>query len=210
MSEFRSLPCSHRVQRMQDPVILLCSGQTYEREAITRWLGSKRTDPLSNKRVCSTRVVPNHSLRNAIEEQCDVVKCSAPHQCPFMCDRNHGEAVAPDREAATSCLCAFAVVVTIIAVYGCLAFLALFQRTALIGAVARSAALNPTAPPSQNPPPGFFFPFPVFVAATQLMLPIKTIPSKKNSDNSQCLRGQVAAPCTLQRAPGRSNSSSSF
>jgi hypothetical protein len=134
----------HRAQRMRDPVILLCSGQTYEREAITRWLGSKRTDPLSNKRICCTRLVPNHSLRNAIEEeQSDIVKCATPHQCPFMCDRNNGVAMSPDREAATSCLCAFAVLVTVIAVYVCLAFLALFQRTALIGTVA-SPSLRPS------------------------------------------------------------------
>lgn len=149
----------HHAQRMRDPVILLCSGQTYEREAITRWLGSKRTDPLSNKRICCTRLVPNHSLRNAIEEQSDVVKCATPHQCPFMCDRNNGVAMSPDREAATSCLCAFAVLVTVIAVYVCLAFLALFQRTALIGTVAS---------PSLRPSP---FPFNFSPASSSLFSP---------------------------------------
>lgn len=58
-------------------MILLCSGLSYERSAIQRWLASKRTDPLTNKRLCTTRLVPNHALRNVSAPQDTVIVCHA-------------------------------------------------------------------------------------------------------------------------------------
>jgi hypothetical protein len=45
---------THLYTYMQTQVILLCSGITYEREAILRWLQKHRkTDPVTNKPVCT-------------------------------------------------------------------------------------------------------------------------------------------------------------
>lgn len=51
---------------MIDPVV--CEdGHSYERGAIEAWLKDHNTGPMSNVRLKSTAVVPNHALRNSIE-----------------------------------------------------------------------------------------------------------------------------------------------
>ena len=52
---------------MVDPVIL-ADGHTYERHAIERWLREHGTSPRTNAHLPHREVIPNHSLRNAIEE----------------------------------------------------------------------------------------------------------------------------------------------
>jgi hypothetical protein len=52
---------------MVDPVILV-TGQTYERSAIERWLETHDTDPSTNLQLESKNLIPNHSLRNSIQE----------------------------------------------------------------------------------------------------------------------------------------------
>ena len=52
---------------MERPVVA-ADGHSYELEAITRWLESRNTSPLSNARLHNTALVPNVALRNAIEE----------------------------------------------------------------------------------------------------------------------------------------------
>jgi hypothetical protein len=55
---------------MVDPVVLVGSGNTYERSAISTWLASKTTDPLSNVPIPKKDqvLVPNVALRSAIDE----------------------------------------------------------------------------------------------------------------------------------------------
>ena len=53
-------------QVMIDPVV--CEdGHSYERGALEAWLMNHDTSPMSNARLNSTMVVPNHALRNSIE-----------------------------------------------------------------------------------------------------------------------------------------------
>ena len=42
------------------------AGQTYEREAIAIWLRTKQTDPRTNARLPSKKLIANVSLRQAI------------------------------------------------------------------------------------------------------------------------------------------------
>jgi cAMP-specific phosphodiesterase 4/calcium/calmodulin-dependent 3',5'-cyclic nucleotide phosphodiesterase len=58
-------PISH--QCMHDPVILT-DGHTYERRHIEHWLKSNETSPVSGAKLSHKVVVPNHAMRNAIEE----------------------------------------------------------------------------------------------------------------------------------------------
>lgn len=58
--------CPITQEIMRDPVI--CSdGHSYEREAILRWLSQHNTSPMTNV-VINGNIVPNHSLRNTIQE----------------------------------------------------------------------------------------------------------------------------------------------
>ncbi|CAE7024751.1 PDE10A [Symbiodinium natans] len=52
---------------MHDPVIL-SDGHTYERRYIEKWLQHKDTSPVSGAKLPQKSFVPNHALRNAIEE----------------------------------------------------------------------------------------------------------------------------------------------
>ena len=47
---------------MEDPVVT-ASGQTYDRDAISQWLRTKQTDPVSNARLSNKKLVPNFALR---------------------------------------------------------------------------------------------------------------------------------------------------
>ena len=53
-------PISHEL--MEDPVVT-ASGQTYDRDAISQWLRTKQTDPVSNARLSNKKLVPNFALR---------------------------------------------------------------------------------------------------------------------------------------------------
>jgi len=52
---------------MKYPVIA-ADGHTYEREAIKKWLKEHKTSPNTNEVLRHTLVIPNHSLRSAIQE----------------------------------------------------------------------------------------------------------------------------------------------
>lgn len=45
--------------KMQEPVTVVESYQTYEFEAIKNWLSEKNTDPITNKNLKSKRLIPN-------------------------------------------------------------------------------------------------------------------------------------------------------
>mgnify|MGYP002630020956 CR=1 FL=1 len=67
------LKCAITQDLYKDPVVLVQTGYTYEREAIARWLKTKRfgkqmTDPTTNVCVTCTDVVPNWQIRNAVEQ----------------------------------------------------------------------------------------------------------------------------------------------
>jgi U-box domain len=51
---------------MVDPVMLVESGNTYEREAILAWLEKKKTDPLTNKEIKNEMIVANHIVKSMI------------------------------------------------------------------------------------------------------------------------------------------------
>ena len=53
---------------MVDPVILVGNGHTYERESIQQWLSNHNTCPKTNLVLDTTRLMPNHNLRQAIED----------------------------------------------------------------------------------------------------------------------------------------------
>jgi DNA repair exonuclease SbcCD ATPase subunit len=59
--------CPITQEIMKDPVILE-TGQTYEREAIEKWLQEKRTDPATGQQLSSVMLIPNISLRKNIDE----------------------------------------------------------------------------------------------------------------------------------------------
>lgn len=62
--------CSISGELMRDPVIVVGSGNTYERAEIARWLSAHSTDPLSNVPIPAKDqvLVPNVALRSAIDE----------------------------------------------------------------------------------------------------------------------------------------------
>ena len=51
-----------------DPVILVETGQTYERSMIARWLYTNKTDPISNMELKTKKLVPNIALRHSVAE----------------------------------------------------------------------------------------------------------------------------------------------
>jgi len=66
--------CPITQELMTDPVLLLESGQTYERSAIQEWLATHNHDPLTLSPITSKTIVPILSLKQAIEEWTDKEK----------------------------------------------------------------------------------------------------------------------------------------
>src|SRR5262245_37136093 len=58
--------CSITELIMTDPVMLVASGNTYEREAILGWLSKHDTDPLTNKKITDKTIVPNLMAKRMI------------------------------------------------------------------------------------------------------------------------------------------------
>lgn len=61
----RALACPITQSLLVDPVIC-ADGHTYERAAITRWLTTSPTSPVTNARLANTVLIPNHVLRAAL------------------------------------------------------------------------------------------------------------------------------------------------
>ena len=53
---------------VMDRPVVAADGHSYELEAITRWLESHTTSPLTNAALHTTVLIPNVALRSAIEE----------------------------------------------------------------------------------------------------------------------------------------------
>ena len=64
--------CSITGDVFKDPVVT-SDGHTYERADIEEWLRRRQTSPLTNIRLASTQLLPNHALKRAIEECIDEV-----------------------------------------------------------------------------------------------------------------------------------------
>ena len=60
--------CPITQELMQDPVILIVSGRTYEREAIRKWVQDRGTDPITRQQCTVNDLVPNRALKDAIDE----------------------------------------------------------------------------------------------------------------------------------------------
>ena len=58
--------CPITKEVMKYPVIA-ADGHTYEREAIKKWLHEHKTSPTTNLVLRHTHVIPNHSLKSAIQ-----------------------------------------------------------------------------------------------------------------------------------------------
>ena len=56
--------CPISLEVMVDPVVGE-DGQTYEREALARWLSEKSSSPLTGQPM-GTRMVPNHAVKSMI------------------------------------------------------------------------------------------------------------------------------------------------
>lgn len=63
----KALLCPISLELMTDPVVVVESGQCYERVAIEEWFRTHDTDPVSNTRLASKKIISNHALRHAIE-----------------------------------------------------------------------------------------------------------------------------------------------
>jgi len=67
------LTCTITGELFEDPVVLVCTGHTYERSALLSWFtrrgahGAALTCPLTNLEVEYANVVPNWALRAAVE-----------------------------------------------------------------------------------------------------------------------------------------------
>jgi len=59
-------PISHEL--MKDPVIVVETGQTYERSRIEQWLKDNSRDPLTNQQLHKRNLTPNIALRDTIED----------------------------------------------------------------------------------------------------------------------------------------------
>ena len=60
---------------MQDPVVTVADGHTYERSSISRWLSDHGTAPLTGLSLDGKHLVRNHALRNAIHDF--LVRCAS-------------------------------------------------------------------------------------------------------------------------------------
>ena len=72
--------CPITQEVMKSPVILIETGQSYEKAAIEKWLVDHDTDPLSNKRLTNKIIIPNIALRNAIQESGNTVNSEGDNQ----------------------------------------------------------------------------------------------------------------------------------
>ncbi|GMH41945.1 hypothetical protein BSKO_09864 [Bryopsis sp. KO-2023] len=58
--------CPISLQLMENPAVLLETGQVFERDAVTEWLKVKRTCPTTGVQLTDVETVPVHGLRRAI------------------------------------------------------------------------------------------------------------------------------------------------
>jgi hypothetical protein len=75
--------CPISLEVMEDPVIT-ADGSSYERASIEAWFKKTDRDPLTNEIVSSKALIPNKTLKSAIQatrelqrvlEECGLAKC---------------------------------------------------------------------------------------------------------------------------------------
>ncbi|CAF0752211.1 unnamed protein product [Rotaria sordida] len=66
----RDFLCPITREIMQNPVLLIEDGHSYELYALQRWLRDHNSSPMTNKPLRDRRFVHNFNLKNAIEEHC--------------------------------------------------------------------------------------------------------------------------------------------
>lgn len=62
-----ALRCPISGEIMEDPVILACSGVSYERRELEAWIEENGTDPESGEPLADLRVLENPCLKSLIE-----------------------------------------------------------------------------------------------------------------------------------------------
>eukprot|EP00882_Tetradesmus_deserticola_P004990 GHRQ01005259.1.p1 GENE.GHRQ01005259.1~~GHRQ01005259.1.p1 ORF type:complete len:429 (+),score=103.88 GHRQ01005259.1:79-1365(+) len=90
-----SFYCPVSMELMSDPV-MVATGHTYDRQCIAKWLAQgNRTCPVTGMRLRHLELVPNHALRNAIQEWATAHGISLPNhydttnQPTFKLDDHH-------------------------------------------------------------------------------------------------------------------------
>lgn len=74
---------------MTDPV-LGSDGRTYERSAITEWLRTHNTSPITREVMTATSLKPNYALRSLIERHASVPRVTVkPVQPPSQLETDH-------------------------------------------------------------------------------------------------------------------------
>jgi hypothetical protein len=63
-----NLYCPISSKLIEDPVILVESGQTYDRKSIETWLKDHDTDPLSGEKLTNKQLITNFAVKKLIEE----------------------------------------------------------------------------------------------------------------------------------------------
>lgn len=67
----RDFLCPITRELMENPVLLIEDGHSYELYALQRWLRDHNSSPMTNKPLRDRRFVHNFNLKNAIEEYCE-------------------------------------------------------------------------------------------------------------------------------------------
>ena len=63
-----SLCCPISSELMKNPVIVVESGQTYDKESIMTWLAKHETDPLTSKKITNMQFAKNYAIKRQVEE----------------------------------------------------------------------------------------------------------------------------------------------
>lgn len=72
-----SFHCPITLEIMEEPVLLVQDGNTYEREAIEKWFSGKKTpytSPLTKAKFDSYTLVENRAVKNAISDNTEEIK----------------------------------------------------------------------------------------------------------------------------------------
>ncbi|KAM7464076.1 hypothetical protein LguiA_032197 [Lonicera macranthoides] len=79
--------CPISLELMRDPVII-CTGQTYERTCIRRWLeAGHATCPKTQQNLHSTILTPNYALSSLITHWCESNGLNPPKRCANSCTK---------------------------------------------------------------------------------------------------------------------------
>lgn len=68
MAAAASGTCPLTLERFVNPVMVMCCGQTFSRDALTEWLRTNPTCPLCREHIDPTTLVPNRSLQDVLDE----------------------------------------------------------------------------------------------------------------------------------------------